>query len=164
MFFTFSIGFQMYFCTQGEMIDLLAFFKFISSHILVIWNNKKPFFLLTPLFTYSNSSDNLLLNHLSGLWATKNGIKRLKTSSWDFDDETQMYQDSKQCSRGFILKLAQGQGHLLHPNVLFLKHPLNSRVVFLLSSSQVFYIVLSWRMDGPHSQRSGTGAIKEHSG
>ena len=27
MFFTFSIGFQMYFCAQGEMIDLLAFFK-----------------------------------------------------------------------------------------------------------------------------------------
>ena len=34
MFFTFSIGFQMYFCTQGEMIDLLAFFYiyFVTHH------------------------------------------------------------------------------------------------------------------------------------
>ena len=30
--FSFSIGFQMYFCTQGEMIDLLAFFFSLFRH------------------------------------------------------------------------------------------------------------------------------------
>ena len=91
MFVTFSIGFQMYFCTQGEIIDLLAFFKFISSHILIIWNNKKCIFAPRSLSSDSNWSENLLLIHLRSIWRTKNGLKIINTESWVFHGGTQIY-------------------------------------------------------------------------
>ena len=77
MFFTFSIDFQIYFCTQGEMIDLLAFFfKFILSHILIIWNNKKMHFLHPDHFPVEVK--------IYFIWVAKKNQNR-KLSFWRWD-------------------------------------------------------------------------------
>ena len=83
---SFSIGCQTSWLTEGEMIDLLQFLKFIWFHILVVWNNIK-------LFIYF--SDNLPVTQIEvqisfivsydHLKKAESGSERLKLSVWWWD-------------------------------------------------------------------------------
>ena len=111
MFFTFSIGFQTSWLTPGEMIDWLAFFYFITLHILVIWNNKKGNFSLRSLFSDPNWSDNLLLTYLRNIWTKKTAKKESKQKVGFLMVGLKFTQDSKQWSmllkRIFLSRIMQ---------------------------------------------------------